>query len=57
MMRYFSFIASSALACGGSTLSVIGILGESFKTALIGMVLVFTAGVFATLYLGSRAKC
>lgn len=54
MIRHFSFTASSLLAIVGTISSISGIMGESFKAVLIGMVLIFTAGVFATLYLGSR---
>ncbi len=55
MIRQFSFAASSSLAISGGTLAVCGIFGESFKVASVGLVLIFTSGVFATLYLGSRA--
>lgn len=54
MIRQFSFTASSLLAILGTILAISGIMGESFKTVLIGFVLIFSAGVFATLYLGAR---
>jgi hypothetical protein len=53
-MRQFSYLLSSLLALIGVTCSVLGIANESFKAAAIGVVLIFAAGVFATLYLGSR---
>lgn len=54
MIRQFSFTASSLLAIIGTVFAITGIMGESFKAVLIGIVLIFAAGVFATLYLGSR---
>ena len=53
-MRRFSYLLSTFLALAGVTCSVLGILNESLKAAAIGMILIFGAGVFATLYLGSR---
>jgi len=55
-MRQISFAVSSALAISGATVAVSGIINESFKISAVGLVLVFTAGVFATLYLGSRTR-
>lgn len=52
-MRRFSSFLSSFLALLGVTCSVLGIIGESFKAASVGVVLIFGAGVFATLYLGT----
>ena len=53
-MRSFSFLLSTLLALTGVTCSMLGIINENFKAAAIGVVLIFGAGVFATLYLGSR---
>lgn len=55
-MRRFSYLLSTLLALAGVTCAVLGILNESFKAAAIGVVLIFGAGVFATLYLGSRPR-
>ncbi len=55
MLRHFLFTASSLLAIVGTIAAISGISGESFKAVLIGLVLIFAAGVFATLYLGSRS--
>ncbi len=57
MIRRFSFSASSLLAIVGTISAIGGIMDESFKAVLIGIVLIFAAGVFATLYLGARAHC
>lgn len=54
MIRQFSFAASSLLAIVGTVFAISGIMNESFKAVSIGIVLIFSAGVFATLYLGSR---
>lgn len=53
-MRRFSFFFSSLFVLVGVACAVLGILGENFKSVLIGVVLIFGAGVFATLYLGTR---
>lgn len=53
-MRPLSYLLSTLLALAGVASSVLGIINESFKAAAIGVVLIFGAGVFATLYLGSR---
>lgn len=53
-MRRFSYLLSTLLTLSGVACAVLGILGESFKAASIGLVLIFGAGVFATLHLGSR---
>ncbi len=55
-MRQFSFGLSSLLALGGVGMGAIGIATEEFKVASIGIILIFGAGVFATLYLGSRQR-
>lgn len=53
-MRRFSFFLSSLFTLIGVACAVLGILGENFKAVLIGVVLIFGAGVFAKLYLGTR---
>ncbi len=54
MIRQLLFATSALLAIVGTASSIGGILGESFKAISVGIVLIFAAGVFATLYLGSR---
>ena len=54
MLQNISFALSAVLALGGITFSVSGIVAEEFKPIAIGLVLIFGAGVFATLYLGTR---
>ncbi len=53
-MSTLSFSLSTLLAVSGVSVSVYGIVEEEFKPVAIGLVLIFGAGVFATLYLGSR---
>lgn len=53
-MQKFSFGVSSLLASSGVALAVVGIMQGEFKPVAIGLVLIFGAGVFATLFLGSR---
>lgn len=55
-MRQLSFGLSSLLALGGVGMGAMGIAMEQFKIASIGIILIFAAGVFATLYLGSRQR-
>ena len=55
-MRQFAFFTSSTLAVAGSTIAVLGVTGESLKFVAIGIILILTAGVFATLTLATRAK-
>ena len=54
IFSYFSFAVSTLLALAGIGLAVIGILQGEFKHSAIGLVLIFGAGVFATLYVGTR---
>ncbi len=54
MLQIVSFGLSAVLAIVGVGLSVVGIVDEGFKTVAIGLVLIFAAGVFATLFLGTR---
>lgn len=54
MLQKFSFATSTLLALSGIALSIFGILFEEGKPLGIGFVLIFGAGVFATLYLGTR---
>ena len=54
MIRQLSFAASALLAIAGTIFAISGIMAESFKAISVGIVLIFAAGVFATLYLGSR---
>jgi hypothetical protein len=53
-MQIFSFGTGATLALSGVGIAVFGILDGGFKPTAIGLVLVFGAGVFATLYVGSR---
>ena len=54
MLQIFSFGISTILALAGLGFAVFGILAAEFKPAAVGLVLIFGAGVFATLYLGTR---
>jgi hypothetical protein len=47
MMQFFSFGISTILA-------LVGIVVAEFKPTADGLVLIFGAGVFATLYMGTR---
>jgi hypothetical protein len=42
------------LAVAGIGFAVVGIIQGEFKHTAIGLVLIFGAGVFATLFLGTR---
>jgi hypothetical protein len=53
-MSVVSFGLSSLLALAGIVTAVVGISREEWKSAAIGLVLIFGAGVFATLYVGAR---
>lgn len=53
-MKRFSFGLSAILALAGIGMAVFGIETEAWKPVAIGLVLIFGAGVFATLFLGSR---
>lgn len=53
-MRKISYFLSTFLALSGLTFGVMGIALDSYKGAAVGILLIFGAGVFATLYLGSR---
>ena len=53
-MQIFSFGFSAALALSGIAFAVYGILDGAAKPAAIGLVLIFGAGVFASLYVGTR---
>lgn len=54
MLQIFSFVTSSFLALAGIACALFGILAEELKPLAVGFVLIFGAGVFATLYLGTR---
>jgi len=56
MMRFLLFAGSLSLAIVGGTSAVLGVVAESYKPIAVGLVLIFTAGVLATLYLGTRPK-
>ncbi len=53
-MTIFSFATSTILALAGIGFAVVGIIQVEFKHTAIGLVLIFGAGVFATLYMGTR---
>lgn len=53
-MQIFSFGMSTTLALGGIGFAVFGILKGEFEPTAIGLVLILGAGVFATLYVGTR---
>ncbi len=53
-MQVFSFGISTILALAGIGFAVFGIGVAEFKPTAIGVVLIFGAGVFATLYIGTR---
>ena len=53
-MKFFSFATSTILALAGIGFAVVGIIQMEFKHTAIGLVLIFGAGVFATLYMGTR---
>ena len=54
MMQIFSFGISTILALAGVGFAVFGIVVAEFKPTAVGLVLIFGAGVFATLYMGTR---
>ncbi len=54
MLQIFSFGVSTILALAGIGFAVVGIIQAEFKQTAIGLVLIFGAGVFATLYLGTQ---
>ena len=54
MMQIFSFGISTILALAGIGFAVYGIIEAEFKPTAAGLVLIFGAGVFATLYMGIR---
>lgn len=56
MLQKFSFAVSSLLASSGVVFAIFGIVQSEFKPAAIGLVLIFGAGVFATLFLGARLR-
>jgi hypothetical protein len=45
-----------ALVVSGVLAAVFGVVEEQFKAIIIGIVLIFGSGVFATLHLGSRRR-
>ena len=53
-MQFFSFGVSTILALAGIGFAVFGIAVAEFKPTAIGLVLIFGAGVFATLYISTR---
>jgi hypothetical protein len=55
-LRKFSFAAATSLAICGILIAVYGITEEHTKPIAIGLILIFGAGVFATLNLGSRPR-
>ena len=54
MSQTFSFGMSTFLALAGIGFAVFGIIAAEFKPTAVGLVLIFGAGVFATLYIGTR---
>jgi hypothetical protein len=54
MLQIFSFGVSTILALVGVGFAVLGITAGEFKPTAVGLVLIFGAGVFATLYIGTR---
>jgi hypothetical protein len=54
MLQAFSFGTSTILAVTGIGLAVLGIVAAEFKPIAVGLVLILGAGVFATLYIGTR---
>lgn len=56
MLQTFSFGISTLLTTVGVAFAVFGIVQSEFKPAAIGLVLIFGAGVFATLFLGARLR-
>jgi hypothetical protein len=55
-MRRLSFAAATVLVVAGIVTSVYGIAEERIKPIAIGFVFIFSSGVFATLYLGTRRR-
>ena len=55
-MRKLSFVAATILVVAGMTAALYGIGEERMKPIAVGLVLIFGAGVFATLYLGTRRR-
>jgi uncharacterized membrane protein YfcA len=53
-MQQFSLATSTILTLAGIGLAIFGIAAEEWKQVAVGLVLIFGAGVFATLYLGAR---
>ena len=54
MLQILSFGISTILALTGIVFAVFGIVAAEFKPTAVGLVLIFGAGVFATLYMGTR---
>jgi hypothetical protein len=54
MLQTFSFGISTSLALAGIGFAVFGIVVAEFKPTAVGLVLILGAGVFATLYMGTR---
>ena len=54
MLQILTFGISTILAVAGIGFAVVGIIQGEFKHTAIGLVLIFGAGVFATLFLGTR---
>ena len=53
MLQILSFGISTVLALVGTGFAVFGIVAGEVKPSAIGLVLIFSAGVFATLYMGT----
>ena len=54
MLQMLTFGVSTILAVAGMGFAVGGMIHGEFKPTAIGLVLIFGAGVFATLFLGTR---
>ena len=54
MLQILSFGISTILALTGIIFAVFGIVAAEFKPTSVGLVLIFGAGVFATLCMGTR---
>ena len=53
-MSNFTFAISTLLTLAGIGCAVVGVAGSEWKPFAIGLVFILGAGVFATLYAGSR---
>jgi hypothetical protein len=53
-MSHLTLLLSTLFALTGIGCAIVGITGEQWKPVAVGLVLLLGAGVFATLYAGTR---